>query len=215
MGPRVRGDDGGVVAGAPSSPPTVTPAFANNTFAASFAARAIEGSLRTRSCAIEPSTSRVSWVARPSASATLSCFSRSRNQRRRLSLKAIAIFLTDFLWSKLRDRVDERTAAKALAGETPLQPVEGAEDLFDRRPVGGRSLGETTRQIGRDQFVLGGKVIVQRALADADFGGDGVDADSANAALIKQEVSGFENPLLHGRFFVWRHIRKKTFLRLA
>ena len=35
-------------------PPTFTPAFLNNTVAASLAARAIAGSLRTRSCAIEP-----------------------------------------------------------------------------------------------------------------------------------------------------------------
>jgi hypothetical protein len=57
-------------------------------------------------------------------------------------------------------------------------------------------------------------VIVQRALADADLGGDGVDADSAYAALIEQEVGGLENPRFHGRFFVWRHILQKTLLRL-
>ena len=35
-------------------------------------------------------------------------------------------------------------------------------------------------------------MIVKRALADADFGGDGIDADGANAAQIEQAVGGFE-----------------------
>src|SRR3954465_14283747 len=37
-------------------PPTFTPAFLSSTVAACFAARAIAGSFRTRSCAIEPPT---------------------------------------------------------------------------------------------------------------------------------------------------------------
>src|SRR5205807_8384447 len=41
------------------SPPISTPAFFKSTLAASFAARAIAGSSRTRSCAIEPSTNSV------------------------------------------------------------------------------------------------------------------------------------------------------------
>jgi len=52
MGPRFRGDDEECVGA--FSPPTSTPAFISNTRAASFAARAIAGSSRTRSCAIEP-----------------------------------------------------------------------------------------------------------------------------------------------------------------
>src|SRR6266566_776471 len=96
-------------------PPTSTPAFLSSTRAASLAARAIAGSSRTRSCAIEPSTSRVSCVARPSGSATPSCTSRSRNQRRRLSLKAMAIFLTD--------RSSAPSSATALTNGQPRKPL--------------------------------------------------------------------------------------------
>jgi len=84
LGHRFRGDDGSGC-GTPAStslltrisvcalyPSTLIPAFASSTRAASFAA-VIDGSLRTRSCAIEPSTSSVSWVARPSGSATTIC----------------------------------------------------------------------------------------------------------------------------------------------
>ena len=44
-------------------------------------------------------------------------------------------------------------------------------------------------------------MIVQRAFADADFGGDGVDAHSPDAARIEQLVGGFQDPLFHGWFF--------------
>jgi hypothetical protein len=37
-------------------------------------------------------------------------------------------------------------------------------------------------------------MIVQRALADADFGRDGVDADRANSLQIEQPIRGFQNP---------------------
>ena len=43
-------------------------------------------------------------------------------------------------------------------------------------------------------------MIVERALADADFGRDGVDADRANSLQIEQPVCGFENPVLHVGF---------------
>src|SRR5690349_14054622 len=43
-------------------------------------------------------------------------------------------------------------------------------------------------------------MIVQRTLADADFGRDGVDADSANSLQIEQPVRGFENAVLHVGF---------------
>ena len=43
-------------------------------------------------------------------------------------------------------------------------------------------------------------MIVQRALADADFGRDGVDADRANSLQIEQPIRGFQNPVLHVRF---------------
>ena len=44
-------------------------------------------------------------------------------------------------------------------------------------------------------------MVVERALADAGFGGNGIDTDSANSLQIEQPVGGFENPLLHGRLF--------------
>src|SRR6266576_4546982 len=44
-------------------------------------------------------------------------------------------------------------------------------------------------------------MVVQRAFADAGFGGDGIDADGANAAQIEQAVGGFKNPLFHGGLF--------------
>src|SRR4029077_19254265 len=53
-------------------------------------------------------------------------------------------------------RVDERAAAEVLAGKTPLQRIEGAENLFDRRLVRWPRGHETARQIGRYQRVLGG-----------------------------------------------------------
>ena len=50
-------------------------------------------------------------------------------------------------------------------------------------------------------------MIVQRALGNPDLGGDGVDADGADAAQIEQAVGGFENPRFHGGFFAWRHFQ--------
>src|SRR5450631_228372 len=97
------------------------------------------------------------------------------------------------------NRVDERAAAKALIGEAALQPVEGAENLFCGRLVGGRNRPEPALEIGRYQLVLRRKVVVERALGDADFGRDGIDADGADALQIEQPVGGFEDPLLHGR----------------
>jgi len=43
-------------------------------------------------------------------------------------------------------------------------------------------------------------MIVERALADADFGRDGVDADRANSLQIEQPVRGFEDAVLHVGF---------------
>src|SRR5882757_10044865 len=42
-------------------------------------------------------------------------------------------------------------------------------------------------------------MVVERALADADFGRDGVDANRANPLQIEQPVRGFEDAVLHGR----------------
>ncbi|WP_244486044.1 hypothetical protein [Bradyrhizobium viridifuturi] len=43
-------------------------------------------------------------------------------------------------------------------------------------------------------------MIVERALADADLGRDGVDADRTNALQVEQFVGGLEDPLFHGLF---------------
>ena len=58
-------------------------------------------------------------------------------------------------------------------------------------------------------------MIVERALADADFGGDGVDAHGANAAQIEQPVGGFEDPLLHRQAFrVGTSLHRPVYFRL-
>ena len=44
-------------------------------------------------------------------------------------------------------------------------------------------------------------MIIERAFGDADFGGDGIDANGAYALEIEQPVGGFENPLFHAGFF--------------
>src|SRR5712691_5966627 len=82
--------------------------------------------------------------------------------------------------TQLGDRIDVGAAAEAAVGEHALQPVEVAEDLLARRRVGGREVPEPRGQVGGDQVVLGGVVVVQRALADAGLGGHCVDADRAN-----------------------------------
>jgi hypothetical protein len=43
-------------------------------------------------------------------------------------------------------------------------------------------------------------MVVQRTLADADFGRDRVDAHGTNPLQVEQPVRGFENPFLHVRF---------------
>src|ERR1700716_2094845 len=50
------------------------------------------------------------------------------------------------LGAKFGDRVDERATAKILARKTPLQQIEGAEDLLGRRPFGGGGMIEGPRQ---------------------------------------------------------------------
>ena len=72
--------------------------------------------------------------------------------------------------------------------------------VWARRLVGSAGRHESSSQIGRYQRVLGGKMVVQRALADADLGRDGIDPDRPNALQIEQPVGGFEDPLLHARF---------------
>jgi hypothetical protein len=52
------------------------------------------------------------------------------------------------LGAQLRNRVDERAAAKVPAGKAPLERIEGTEDLVGRRLVGRARLHETPRQIG-------------------------------------------------------------------
>ena len=49
-------------------------------------------------------------------------------------------------------------------------------------------------------------MVIERALADADFGGDGVDADGADALQVEQPVGGLQDPLFHVEFFGCEHI---------
>ena len=101
------------------------------------------------------------------------------------------------LGAEFGDRIDERAAAKIFGCKTPLQRIEGGENLLDRRLVRRPRLDEAAREVGCDQRVLGRKMVVERALADADLGRDGVDADGADALQIEQAVGGLQNPLFH------------------
>ena len=181
-------------------PPTFTPAFLNSTVAASFAARAIAGSLRTRSCAIEPSTSKASCVASASASRDAELHQQVAKPEAAAFLEGDGDLSDRPVFAEFGNRIDERAAAKILRRKAPLQRIEGAENLLDRRFVRWTRRHEAPRQIGRDQRVLGREMIVERALADADFGRDGVDADRANSLQIEQPIRGFENPVLHVGF---------------
>src|SRR5947208_12679780 len=96
------------------------------------------------------------------------------------------------------DRVDVGAAAEAAVGEHALEPVEGAEDLLARRSVGGRDVLEARLQVGGDQRVLGRIVVVERALADAGRGSDGVNADGADSLRIEEPVRGGEDAFYTG-----------------
>src|SRR5258708_4034687 len=50
--------------------------------------------------------------------------------------------------------VDDRAAAKILAGKAPLQRVEGCKNLFSRRLDRCPGLAEPARQISRYQRIL-------------------------------------------------------------
>ena len=98
---------------------------------------------------------------------------------------------------ELGDGVHEGAAPEHAGRDGAFETVEGAHDLFQRRPVGGRRGFQPARQVGHDQVVLRRKVVVERALADADLGGDRVDPDGANALAVEQPVGGLEDALLH------------------
>src|SRR5258706_7242302 len=95
--------------------------------------------------------------------------------------------------AELGDRVDVGTAAEAAFGEQALEAVEVGEDLLARRRVRKRNVPAERREIRRDQLVLGRVIVVERPLADAGLGGDGVDADRADALLVEQLVGGGED----------------------
>ena len=95
------------------------------------------------------------------------------------------------------NRIDERTAAKRLARKPALEPVKDPKDLFERRPLGNAAGDGAARQIGDDQRVLGREIIIERAFADSDLGGDRVDPDGANALPVEQPVGCLEDSLLH------------------
>src|SRR5262245_24975086 len=59
-------------------------------------------------------------------------------------------------------------------------------------------------EIGRNQRVLGRKVVVERTLADADLGGNRVDADGADALQVEQPVGSLKDAILHRLFLVRR-----------
>ena len=92
-------------------------------------------------------------------------------------------------------RVDERAAAEAAVRHHRLDALEVGEDLLARRRVGRRDVLEARGEVRGNEVVLGRVVVVQRALADAGLGGDGVDADRADALLVEQLVGGGEDAL--------------------
>ena len=138
VGPRFRGDEDG---GRLSS--TFTPAFSSSTRAACFAARAIDGSSRTRSCAIEPSTSSVELGRKAFGIG-------DAELHQQIAKPEPAAFLEGD--RDLLDRLDppRPSSATALTNGQPrksllakraLQPIEGAEDLLGRRLVGRAAAG--------------------------------------------------------------------------
>src|SRR2546428_5678682 len=100
--------------------------------------------------------------------------------------------------AELGDRVDVGAAAEAAVGEHALEPVEGAEDLLARRSVGGRDVLEARLEVGGDQRVFRGVVVVEGALADAGLGGDRVNADGADSLRVKELVRGGEDAFYTG-----------------
>src|SRR5258707_5256465 len=96
------------------------------------------------------------------------------------------------------DGVDEGTAAKGVGRKPTFEPVEITQNLLEQRPIGRLGLDEVTREIRDDQLVLRRKIVIERALADADFRRDGIDTDGPDALPIEQPACGIENPLLHG-----------------
>src|SRR5712691_11761110 len=109
--------------------------------------------------------------------------------------------------TELGDRIDIGAAAEAAVGEHALKPIEVAEDLLARRRVGGFEVPEARRQVGGDQVVLGGIVVVQRALADARLGGHRVDAHGANPLPVEELVGGGEDALgRRGNRSVYFHV---------
>ncbi len=113
-------------------------------------------------------------------------------------MKATAIFFTArSAGPRLGDCVHEGAAAEVFRRKAPLQRIERRKNLLGRRLVGGARAHEAALQIGGDQRVLGREMVIERALADADLGRDGVDADGANALQIEQLVGGLQNPLFH------------------
>lgn len=97
---------------------------------------------------------------------------------------------------ELAHRVDVGTAAEAAVGDHRLDALEITEDLLARRRVRRRHdvPRQARSQVGGDQVVLGGVVLVERPLADVGRGGDGVDADGADPLAVEQPVGGRQDP---------------------
>src|ERR1700691_5265851 len=102
--------------------------------------------------------------------------------------------------AELGHRVHEWTSAEGIGGKPALQPVEITQYLLEQRPFGGSGFDQVAREIGEDQLVLRRKIIVERALADADFSRDRVDPDGADALAVEQAAGRIENPRLHDLF---------------
>jgi len=107
---------------------------------------------------------------------------------------------------ELGDRVDVGAAAELRIGEAALEVIEITEDLLARRRIRRCDVLEARRQVRGDQVVLGRVVVVERALADAGFGGNGVDADRADALLVEELVGGGEDALGVGRGLMHRSV---------
>src|ERR1700693_2409245 len=95
--------------------------------------------------------------------------------------------------AQLGDGIDEGAAPEGIAREPTFEPVKHVEDLREQGPFGCLGRDEVPRQIGDDELVLRRKIIIERALADADFRRDRIDANGADALPVEQAAGWLEN----------------------